>query len=232
MAIERAIDEGRRIPELVRSIAVASLPASTFAAVLLVLVIARPPSEAQRHAADPLVQLLDGRGGSWVVIGATIVALIGWRRAVSVRSTDAVWAAAGACAAATVALAVRAIVGSRLPAFIPAEEGARPGVTLGLAAGLFEEVVFRLALLPAVVIVAVRWTSERRAEWIAVVVTGALFALSHELDPAGGVFDPRWIATRFLVPGAAMSLVALRVNATFLVTAHCTAHLLLPALFR
>ena len=37
--------------------------------------------------------------------------------------------------------------------------------------------------------------------------------------------------TRLLIPGCAFSLAALLVSPAFVVTAHCTAHLLIPALF-
>jgi hypothetical protein len=71
----------------------------------------------------------------------------------------------------------------------------------------------------------------RIAASMAVLVTAALFSLSHELGPAGGVFDQQFMLTRFAIPGLAMSIVALRLNLTFVVFAHCTAHLLIPSLF-
>ncbi|HEY5944487.1 MAG TPA: CPBP family intramembrane glutamic endopeptidase [Kofleriaceae bacterium] len=217
--------------ELARSAGVASVLALAFAALLAALAVWVPASEAQRRAADPLVQLLDGRGGPWLIVAATVVVAIAWKRYGSVRRSDVGWALVGVAAAMVFAFAIRAIVGNRLPAFIPSEESARPGITLGLAAGLVEEVVFRLALLPCILLVAARSIDRRMAAGLAVLVTAALFSLSHELGPGGGVFDPRFMLTRFAIPGLAMSIVALRVNLTFVVFAHCTAHLLIPSLF-
>jgi len=213
-----------------RSVGISSLVALAFAALLAALRIGLPPSLTQRHAADPLVQLL-GRGDTWIVVAAAVVAAAVWGRRASVRPKDLGWAVAGMATAALVALAIRAVAGSHLPSFVPPEESARPGIVLGLSAGLFEEVVFRLALLPLLVSALTRSMSPGRAAVVAAVATGVLFSLSHEIGPAGGVFDPRLMLTRFLVPGLGMSLVALRVNLTFLVSAHCAAHLVIPALF-
>jgi len=210
---------------------VASLAAVVFAAILAALAVLRPASEAQRRAADPLVQLIDGRFGVWPVVALPIVAAVAWRRAARPSRSDAAWALSGVLAAVVVSAAIRALVGSRLPSFIPSEESARPGVTLGLAAGLLEEVVFRLAVLPLVFFALAKRIDRRVAALVAVLVTGALFSLSHELGPAGGAFVSQFMLTRLIVPGAAMSIVALRLNVTFLVCAHCTAHLLIPWLF-
>jgi hypothetical protein len=65
---------------------------------------------------------------------------------------------------------------------------------------------------------------------VAVVVTGFAFAVSHEI----GTGDPlveRWFATRFLIPGCAMSLLFFWPGPAFIVAAHCTAHLLIPIAF-
>jgi len=133
--------------------------------------------------------------------------------------------------AVVVAVGLRVAVGRELPSFIPTEESAGPGIANGLAAGLLEEVVFRLTLLPVIVTIALRRCSPSVALAIAVVVTGALFSLSHELGPAGGVFDPKFMVTRFVIPGVAMSVVAVRVHVGLLVALHCSAHLAIPFLF-
>jgi membrane protease YdiL (CAAX protease family) len=159
---------------------------------------------------------------------AAVLAAIGWMRTAHIERADVLWAIAGAAAAIAVTLAVRGLVGPRLPAFIPPEESSAPGMALGLSAGLVEEIVFRLLILPAVYLLGRR---KLLAAILAVVVSGALFSLSHELGPAGGVFDRRFMITRFVIPGAGMSLVAL-VRPSFMVTAHCTAHLTIPLLFR
>jgi hypothetical protein len=104
-------------------------------------------------------------------------------------------------------------------------------VTLGLSAGLLEEELFRLLILPSVYFARRRkldaWTSAGSA----IVASAVLFSLSHELGLAGGAFEPRFLLTRLLVPGVGMSLLAFRLRPSFIVSAHCTAHLLIPALF-
>lgn len=216
--------------DFARSVAVASLLTLAFAALLATLAILLPPSSAEQVAADPLVQLLDGLGGPWLVVAATGVVAIGWRRSWQLRQRDFAWALAGVAAAATIVLVMRIAIGPRLPTFVPSEESARPGITLGLAAGLIEEVVFRIVVLPVALLTMTKRLEHRFAAIAAVLVTAALFSLSHELGPAGGVFEPKYMLTRFLIPGVAMSAVALRLNMTFLVAAHCTAHLLIPSL--
>jgi len=215
--------------ELARSVAVASVLVLAFAALLVVLDRCVPTSGAQRRDADPLVQLL-GERAPWLVIAATIIVAGAWRRHLRIQRSDLLGALAGVATAVVLTLAIRGILGPRLPSFIPSEESARPGVTLGLAAGLIEETAFRLVLLPATLFALASRMDRRIATVLAVVITAVLFSLSHELGPAGGVFAPRFMLTRFLVPGLAMSVVALRTRMSFLVFAHCTAHLLIPSL--
>jgi membrane protease YdiL (CAAX protease family) len=181
-----------------------------------------PPTAAQAAAADPLVvtlRVLGGRFAVPLVAGAIVVACLrgGWSRA------SVAWsAAAGAAAAVGVVLLLRAVAGPVLPAFVPPEESARPGLLLGLSAGVVEEAVFRVALLPLLA---------RRGRALAVVATGALFAVCHELPPAGRPFRPDVFTTRLLVPGCGMTALALALGTPFVVAAHCVAHLLLPLVF-
>lgn len=63
----------------------------------------------------------------------------------------------------------------------------------------------------------------------AALLVGAAFALSHELG--AGAFRADHFVTRLVVPGAGMSLACRWPGFSFLVAAHCTAHLLLPFLF-
>jgi membrane protease YdiL (CAAX protease family) len=219
-----------RDEQLARSVAAASALVLAFAALLVALDLRVPPSDAERHAADPLVQLL-GAHAPWIIVAATIAVAAAWRRYLRIERRDLIWAFAGVAVAVALAFALRGIIGPRLPSFIPREESAGPGVTLGVAAGLIEEVMFRLVLLPVTLFVLARRIDHRLATVLAVVITAALFSLSHELGPAGGVFAPRFMLTRFVVPGIAMSSVALRTRMSFLVFAHCTAHLVIPSLF-
>ncbi len=221
---------GKDRDAFVRDVSVAAVLALVFAALLAILATSQSTPEGQLAAADPLVQLL--AGNVWPIVGAAVVvAAAWWKWFDAVRRADIAWALAGVAVATMIAFAMRALVGSRLPSFIPSEESGRPGLMLGLAAGLVEEIAFRLVVLPGILLVATKHLDRRIATVVAVLATGALFSLSHELGPAGGVFDPKFMLTRFVVPGVAMSVVALRTRMTFLVFAHCTAHLLIPGLF-
>lgn len=221
-----------RDPVQPRDFGVAAVLCLPFLLVLGALPLVMAPTSAQRTAADPLVQLL---GGAWPVVPITVAIVAAWlvrsRPRVHPLRRGMLHAGAGATAAACVALAIFAVVGDTLPSFIPPEESARAGLTNGVAAGLLEEAVFRLGVLPLLYALARRRLSLYPAIVVAALGTGLLFALTHELGPAGAVFDPRFLATRTLFPGLVMSLVALRLSPTFMVTAHCTAHLMIPALF-
>lgn len=217
-----------------------SWPALSAAAVLSVpiallsggLLAAASPTAAQRAAADPLLQFAPlltnpvALPSLAVAMAAAWCALYGLRRDPLRR---ALRQAAAAAALVLVALPLlRLVVGPHLPLFIPPEEGARPGLPLGLAAGLGEELLFRLLLLPLLLAALGTRTAGKIAAAFAV---GLTFAASHELGPGAGTFVAAHFASRFLVPGVGMSLLFLYVGPSFLLALHCGAHLLLPLLF-
>ncbi len=213
------------------SFGAASFAVLPFAAASGMLAVLAPHSEAQLRVADPLIRLLGPAAPGLTVAAATAVALA-WRPIARVVRRDLTWALYGAAAAAVAALGLRLLFGPHLPAFVPPEESSGPGIALGLAAGVLEEVVFRCFLLPGIYASCRTRMGRRAATVAAVVASGVLFSLSHELGPGGGAFEPRFLLTRFVVPGAMMSALAFRPGPTFIVTAHCTAHLLIPFLFQ
>jgi hypothetical protein len=117
--------------------------------------------------------------------------------------------------------------GAAMPSFIPPEESAAPGFLASMSAGYWEEVVCRLGVLP----LAYFFLRGRAPPWAAaalsVVVTGLVFAGWHAL---GEPFSATFFVTRLVIPGAAMSLVWLW-SPSAITVGHCTAHLLIPALF-
>jgi len=137
-------------------------------------------------------------------------------------------AGAGALAAGLAALALRAIAGPELPAFVPPEEGAGPGMALGLSAGVIEETLFRLLLLPALLD---RTSALRGGRFLSIVITGLAFAGAHEVGPTAGVFSAEHFTARFLGPGIGLSLIFVYLGPPVAVIAHCTAHVALPFLF-
>jgi hypothetical protein len=215
-------------------IAAAAAVLAAFVALAALLLQVAPPGAAELRAADPLVRFLAGFGGRWLAVGVAAAVCATW---IAIETpTRATLAPAlrlalrGAIAAVAVALLLRFAFGPTLPAAIPAEESARPGVALGLVAGTLEEALFRLIALPVALALCARRFSGRRAVVAAIAATSLLFALSHELD--GGALVWRHFAVRALVPGALMSALFLRPGPAFIVSAHATAHLVIPVLFR
>ncbi len=208
-----------------------------FLALDAVLFFWMPPTDAQREAADPLVQLVSAWGPPWLYLPVALAVGLAWATRYRRRPSAAAFRRAGlaALAGAVVALALAVgasiALGSTLPGFVPPEEGAAPGVTLGLAAGAIEETVFRLGVLALSYLACRRRLGVLASTAIASGLTAVAFALAHELGPAGGQWELGPLTTRLLVPGLLMSVVFLRVSPAFLVTAHLTAHLALPLLF-
>jgi hypothetical protein len=215
-------------------IAAAAVVLACFVALAVLLLRIDPPGVLEQRAADPLIRAFAGWGGRWLAVGVAGAVCATWI-AIEMPARDALaramsLALRGALAAALVAGALRLVFGASLPAAIPPEESARPGVALGLVAGTLEEALFRLVAMPLALQLAARRFRGRTAVAVAVAATGILFALSHQL--AGGDIVWRHFAVRALVPGALFSALFLRPGPAFIVSAHATAHLLIPALFR
>lgn len=216
-------------PQDVTVAALFALPFAGYAAALHQLA---PPTDAQWSLADPILWLLPRAPTLRLVpVAALLLAVVWWRIA---RPVGGAWrrgtfgALAGASLAMLGAGALRLIAGRTLPWFIPPEESAGPGFMLSMTAGLQEELLCRLALMPALffslrdrVPVAVRAA-------MAVAATALSFAVWHALgEPTVSV---TYFAVRFVLPGCAMSLAWLASPAA-IVVGHSTAHLLIPALF-
>jgi membrane protease YdiL (CAAX protease family) len=215
-------------------VAAAAAVLAPFVVAVAFLAWMAPATAAQRGAADPIVRTLDLGGGiAWVpVLGGLVCAawLVARRPDAPALRRAAGWAVAGAVVTGVCVGALRLLLGAQLPAFVPPEESAAPGLTLGLAAGVLEEVVFRLGLLPLVYFrLAPRLP--RAAPFVAAAIVGLLFALAHELPPAGGSFVAAHVVTRVVFPGVVMSLAFFWPSPSFLVAAHATAHLFIPLAF-
>lgn len=216
------------------SVAAAALSTLPWAALVLVLGQVAPASQVQHAAADPLLHLLPLGMGPLVVPGLALWSALAWTRAA--RPTAAVLrpqvarAVAGVVMAGLIVGAVRLLGGPTPPPMVPTEETLAPGLLLGLTGGLGEELIFRLSLVPPLF-----WALERRLPRMAAVVltaalTGLLFAGMHSL--AGPTPTAAWHLSRLLLPGMLMTFAFLRLGPSFLVTAHCAAHLWIPVLFR
>ncbi len=206
-----------------------------FVGLFLVLRGVAPPTSEHLLASDPLIQLVGAYAGLWAIPVLSALPALAWvallhpSRAALSRAARGVL---GGLAVVAVGLPLlRLLVGPALPAFVPPEEGAMAGIALGVGAGIIEEAIFRLGLLAALFLVARRALSPRWAGAFAVVVTSLAFALSHELGPGAGTFDPRFFATRFVVPGCLMSLLFFRPGPSFLVSLHSASHVGIALLF-
>ena len=199
--------------------AAAAVVALPFAAYLVVMRFVRPPTAEEWAHADPILRFLP----LWLIPALGVTSALVWIRLAKPALGRALrHALFGVLVAAGLCGLLRAIYGHHLPHFIPPEESAAPGVLLNMSAGYAEEIIFRIALLPALLI------GLRRVPLgilLAVALSGLAFALAHSVH-----LDSHF-ATRFLIPGCAFSLAALLVSPAFLVTAHCTAHILIPLLF-
>ena len=199
--------------------AAAAVVAQPFTIYLVVMRFARPPTPDEWSHADPILRFLP----LWLIPAMGVIAAIVWIRLARPTLGRALRLALfGILVGVAICGVLRAIYGHQLPRFVPPEESAAPGLLLNMSAGYTEEIIFRIALLPALLI------GLRRVPLgmlLAVALTGLAFALSHDVH-----LDAHF-ATRFLIPGCAFSLAALLISPSFLVTAHCTAHILIPLLF-
>lgn len=169
----------------------------------------------------------------WTVPLLGILAAVAWYASVrpppeKIRRTlrDA---ALGVVVAGTIVFGLRWAWGPRVPVFVPPEESAAPGFMLNMAAGYGEEILFRIVLLPILFLALASHAPRPLALVIAVLVTAVGFALLHE--PASASFSRTLFTTRFLLPGCFMSTAALTRSPTFIVVAHCTAHVAVPLAF-
>ena len=203
-----------------------------FAAYVAVMAIVAPATEAQWALADPILGLWPRAFAIWSVpIGALVAAGWWWRHAKPDRATVIAGlkdAALGVLIAFAGCAFMRWQSGPMLPSFVPPEESAGPGYLLSMSAGFSEEVVCRMALLPLVYF-ALEGKDKRVQSLVAVVVTGLAFSLWHMAGETE--ISVRFFVTRFVIPGCGMSIIWL-FSPSAIVSAHSTAHLLIPALFQ
>lgn len=216
-----------------QDVAAATIIAQVFVVYLAVLQVVAPAQASHWAHADPILLILSPEVTLALVPALSVLlALTWWRWAKPDKATlrRALWHAAAGLAAGLVAIGLlRLVTGPVLPTFIPAEESAKPGFLLSMTAGYGEEVILRMALLPALLFGLARRLSRPAIITIAVVATGLAFALLHE--PGQEAFNAQYFITRVLVPGCAMSLAFIYISPAFLIVAHASAHLLIPALF-
>ncbi|MBM4023466.1 MAG: CPBP family intramembrane metalloprotease [Planctomycetes bacterium] len=159
-----------------------------------------------RNGADVWLRtLLDGLGfGQYFLLPAlTVLALLAWHHVEHDHwrfSPGVLAGMAGECLLWAVVLLGIARLQDR---FWPLAAGAAEGVFARLVAfcgaGLYEEVLFRLLLLPLVTWIVARLgaTPVAAAAW-GVVGSSLLFSAAHYFGPLGDIFDPYSFTFRFL----------------------------------
>jgi len=211
---------------------VAALVAVLFATYELALLLAGSPAEESWACADPILRIVPRELTLAASLVTPVVAAVVWLRFYPIGRGELAAGAREAFGGALLALVamacLRVAMGPTMPPFIPPEESACPGYLLGMAAGLDEEVVCRLVLMPLLYFSLRRRAGVALAGVTATIVTAAFFAAWHAAGESP--FSATYCMTRFLVPGCAMSLVWLA-SPPAIVAAHATAHIAIPALF-
>lgn len=229
-------DVGERevgLPPAMEDFAAAAWITLPFAAYILLLGVVAPFGDAQWSRGDPILHLVPRPIVGWGAPALGGLAAVVWalvsRPSLRTLGGAARGAGVGAVVAAAGVLALRLIHGRELPGFIPAEESAAPGPLLSMCAGYVEEVVCRLGVLA----VAWRLSSRRLPRTVAVVLSAAASALTFAALHRWGEVEPSnvYFATRLLLPGFGFGVAALVLRPAYVVSGHCSAHLLLPVLF-
>jgi len=225
-----------RVDEWKREVSAAAALFLPFVTLHVALLALAPPTASQLVASDPLVQAARAWAFPGMVALSSAAIGIGWVALLPPGRATMARALRHALVAVVVAIVaaatLRLFVGPSLPAFIPPEESAKPGMALGMGAGVVEEALFRLALLPLCFALLRDRLGAGRAALVAVAITSLAFAASHEVGPGALAFDARHFVTHTLVPGAAMGALFFRVGPAFIITLHCAAHVCIPLLFR
>jgi hypothetical protein len=161
---------------------------------------------SSRNGADVWLRtLLDhlGFGQYFLLPALTVVGLLAWHFIEHDRwrcSVGMLVAMTGECVLWAAALMGIARLQDRFwPLAMPHAEGVLARLIAYCGAGLYEEVLFRLLLLPAIawLLVQVGTRSIVATVW-AIVISSVLFSLAHYVGPLGDAFEPYSFTFRFL----------------------------------
>jgi hypothetical protein len=212
--------------------AAASALAQPFIVSFVVLHFRAPPSASQWASVDPIMRLLPPGPTLWLVPSFGIALAIAWLVIAwppwRVFGGALLWGLAGAGLVGGAAALWLRMRGAHLPPGVRLEESVRQGLCLGTGAGYLEEMLVRVGVLPLIFL-----HMADRPKWfaalIASLVSGLAFAALHE--PGTTDWSSLLFVARFAVPGFAMSLLALLTRPSFVVVAHCAAHVIIPIFF-
>jgi hypothetical protein len=212
--------------------ATATLFAQPFVIAFVVLRFRTPPTLANWASADPALGLLPRDPTLWLLPLFGLALSIAWL-AFAWPSWAVVKRAllTGIFGAALVGVAAAAwwhFRGPLLPTSVRLETAPAQGLCLGLGAGVLEELLIHAIVLPVVYLYLVD-RSRGLAVVVAALVAGLAFAALH--DSSAIAFSSPHFLVRTLIPGIAISLLALLTRPAFAVVAGCTLHLIAPLCF-
>lgn len=214
---------------------ISSYVALLFGVYTLVLLLVTTPTEANWLHADPVLKIFPRAATLWGIPILSLLLFFVWRwlRPVQPSAIPSAlkFALSGSATAIAVLLALNLAVGETLPAFVPPEEGAKPGYLLGMSTGLVEELVMRLGLTPLLFFFLRKRLGFHWSALTAIVIAALGFALWHEIGSGAEAFMLQHFATRFMIPGVVMGLAVFYISPVFLIALHCTTHIMLPLLF-
>jgi hypothetical protein len=189
------------------------------------------PTATQWSYADPILSLLPHDSIVWLFPAIGVVITLVWMVMAFPSAAEVRRAIIATFIAVTLVgggmLAYLTLKGPYLPRWLVVEE-APNARALGPLAGYAEEMLIRTGVLPLVYL----WLGDRK-KWLAIVgaslIAGLAFALLHEGGDA--TFSVKVFALRVLIPGFALSVLALLTKPTFVVFAHGTFHVVLMVFF-
>lgn len=210
---------------------VSAYVALAFGFYTLILLLVTTPTEAQWLYADPILKILPRAAVVWGIPILSILLFFIWR-SLKPLQLEGVYPAckvalAGSATAIVVLLAMRLVDSEHLPSFVPPEESVKPGLLLGMSAGLAEELVIRLIVTPLLFVVLRTRLGFNWSVLITVVIAALSFALWHEAGSGAAAFLPQYFVTRSII----MGLAVFYISPVFVVALHCTVHVFIPLLF-
>lgn len=220
---------------LAQEISATSVIAQGFAIYMLVTFLMLGITNTEWSWRDPVLNFFPLGTTVWCVLTLSIATMIIWL--IMAKPSREVFiyclreTILGLIVALLIVSALRIFVGATLPAFIPSEETAKPGIVLNMTAGYGEEVFFRLLILPLLFFSFIKWCRYHVAVLISVVALGLIFALLHQLGTLTPGIDWGYFATRTLMPGIVLSLLFFYRSPTFAVVLHSASHILIPFAF-
>jgi hypothetical protein len=212
--------------------AAAAVLVQPFMLYLVALRVQSPPPAGAWSSADPILRLLPPDPMLLLAPLFGVALTIAWLTfswpSWGVFKRELLGGLAGSLLVCGAAFAWWKLRGDHLPPAFRLEESSGGHPCLHLMAGYVEETLVRLIVLPILFLNLVG-RSRGAAILLASLAAGVAFAALHE--PGARDFVPMLFVIRLVVPGVALSLLALLTRPSLAISAHLTAHVVVPLLF-